>query len=235
MNAKPMRFDVSFPSISTTCAKCRDVLSPSDRATREHGAWICLKCADLDHLVYLPAGNTALTSRATKHSILSAVVYSYSKARKRNERIGTLVEEAALAKAETECVGDEEARALARERAAARREKLDAKYVNDFAEHIKKNYPGCPAVTRVQIAEHACEKHSGRVGRSAAAKQFELQSITLAVRAHVRHRHTRYDRLLGQGCDREMARMKVDLECEKVLGMWKKPEEYNPPELPDDD
>jgi hypothetical protein len=40
---------------------------------RDKGA-LCLTCADLDHLTFLPRGDTALTRRARKHSLLSAVV-----------------------------------------------------------------------------------------------------------------------------------------------------------------
>ncbi len=61
---------------------------------------LCLTCADLDHLVYLPRGDTALTRRARKHSALSAVVVRFSRARKRYERQGVLVEESALEQAE---------------------------------------------------------------------------------------------------------------------------------------
>lgn len=53
---------------------------------------LCLSCADLDHLVFLPAGDAALTRRARKHSTLSAVVLRWSRARKRYERQGLLVE-----------------------------------------------------------------------------------------------------------------------------------------------
>src|SRR5438552_19213073 len=75
------------------------------------GAWIslvgergalCLSCADLDHLVFLPAGDAALTRRARKHSALSTVVLKWSRSRKRYERQGVLVEDAALAQAEAE-------------------------------------------------------------------------------------------------------------------------------------
>jgi hypothetical protein len=37
---------------------------------------LCLTCADLDHLVFLGAGDAALTRRAKKASTLSAVVAS---------------------------------------------------------------------------------------------------------------------------------------------------------------
>jgi hypothetical protein len=64
---------------------------------------LCLACADLDHLVYLPRGDTALTRRARKHSALSAVVVRFSRTRKRYERQGVLVEESALEQAGEEC------------------------------------------------------------------------------------------------------------------------------------
>ena len=55
-----------------------------------------MACADLDRLVFLPSGDAALTRRARKHSTLSPVVLRFSRARKRHERQGLLVEEDAL-------------------------------------------------------------------------------------------------------------------------------------------
>jgi hypothetical protein len=57
---------------------------------------LCLACADMDHLVYLPSGNAVLTRRAKKASGLSAVVVRFSRSRKRYERQGLMVEEVAL-------------------------------------------------------------------------------------------------------------------------------------------
>jgi hypothetical protein len=67
----------------------------------------------------------ALTRRAKKHSTLSAVVFKSSRARKRYERQGLLVEEQALEKAEEECLADIDVRERRREREAIRREELD--------------------------------------------------------------------------------------------------------------
>lgn len=61
----------------------------------------CMGCAGLDHLVFLPSGDATLTRRARKASGLSAVVIRYSRARKRYERQGVLVEAAALEGADT--------------------------------------------------------------------------------------------------------------------------------------
>ena len=39
-----------------------------------YGRRIGIICADPDHLIFLPSGNTALTRRARKHSFLSAAI-----------------------------------------------------------------------------------------------------------------------------------------------------------------
>jgi len=203
------------------CSECGTELDSGNLAILLEDRSLCLSCADLDHLVFLPSGDTALTRRATRHSVLSAVVVKFSRARRRNERQGTLVEEAALTKAEEECGADEESRTRARERAAVRREQLDAGFVAAFNTCIGEAYPGCLPAERKEIAEHACRKHSGRVGRSAAAKRFEADTVKLAVQAHVRHVHTRYDQLLASGMPRPDARREVGDKCAAVLRNWR--------------
>ena len=140
--------------------------------------------------------------------------------RKRNERQGILIEEAALQRAERECLADEDARALARERAAERRARLDAEYVRKFAEQIRERYPNCPTSEEQIIAERACEKYSGRVGRSESAKRFDPAMIDLAVWAHIRHQYTEYDMMLAEGWSRENARNAVATEVESILVSW---------------
>ncbi len=204
----------------SACQECGTELLRGDLLRMEDERPLCLGCADLDHLVFLPSGNTALTRRASKHSTLRAVVVRFSRSRKRYERQGVLVDEQALAHAEQECLEDAAARALARERAAEYRERGDAQYVGAFAQHLGELFPGCPPTERQTIAEHACQKHSGRVGRSAAAKEFDVEMITLAVRAYVRHRHTSYDELLAKGFDRMDARSKVAEVVDDVVERW---------------
>ncbi len=70
------------------------------------------------------------------------------------------------------------------------------------------------------IAEHACRKYSGRVGRSAAAKDFEEDAIRLAVKAYVRHAETKYDEFLAKGYERWEARENVTDKVNQVLGSW---------------
>ncbi len=185
----------------------------------ERGA-LCLACADLDHLVFLPSGDAALTRRARKHSTLAAAVLKWSQARKRYERQGVLVEEKALARAEQECLADADARRRRQTRDAERRAEIDREYVKHFARRVRELFPGCPAGRELTIAEHACRKYSGRVGRSAAAKSFDEEAVRLAVTAHVRHTETRYDDLLARGGDRGKARTEVaDTVCD-VLRRW---------------
>jgi len=215
-------FRTFFSNRDTSCSECQSVIEVRELIVLAEGnEAICLTCADMDHLVYLPAGDAALTRRATKHSSLSTIVYSFSKARKRNERQGVLVESQALKKAEEECLADADLRALHRERDAERRQKLDKQYIENFTERIKKLFPKCPAKEAKEISDHACMKYSGRVGRSADAKKHEDYTINLAVTAHIRHVHTNYDSLLAEGYDRYDARRMIDSKISEICNKWK--------------
>ena len=204
----------------TACSECGAELWKGSFLRMENGKPLCMECADLDHLAYVPRGDTALTRRSRKYSTLAAVVVRFSRTRRRYERQGILVEPGALERAEKECLSDEEQRRIARERAAAARERQDQQYIRRFAEAVRSCFPGCPPAEAEAIAAHACEKYSGRVGRSAAAKEFDAEAIELAVKAHVRHTHTDYDRLLSQGWERHDARSAVARRVTDVLEQW---------------
>jgi hypothetical protein len=204
----------------TKCAECGEELGPGRWIRVENDQALCLACADLAHLEYLPAGNTALTRRATKHSPLRAVVVQWARARKRYERQGILVTPAAIERAEAECLADGERRARQRERAAAGREVEDREYQAAVREKLKELFLGCPPEEAEQIAAWTCRKHSGRVGRSAAAKEFQPDALRLAVIAHIRHQHTSYDELLMQYGDRQQARERVRAEIAETLARW---------------
>jgi hypothetical protein len=206
----------------SVCAECGEDVGKGRFLRMEAERPLCLVCADLDHLVFLRRGDAALTRRASRYSTLRAVVVRFSRSRKRYERQGILVEDAALTRAEQECLSDAEARQLARERAAERRQQLDTKCVEKFARRVGELFPGCPGEEQRAIAEHACQKYSGRVGRSAAAKDLEAGTVALAVRAHVRHAHTRYDELLSRGASRREARALVAEPVAKRLEQWER-------------
>ncbi|NOX88994.1 MAG: DUF2293 domain-containing protein, partial [Calditrichaeota bacterium] len=180
-----------------TCFECEENLGRGAFITLDKNKnALCLSCSDLHHLVFLPSGNTALTRRSKKHSTLYAVVLKWSRSRKRYERQGILVEEEALEKAERECLADAEIRERIREREALRRQLFEEKYVDEFSRKIRELFPHAPKGVEKKIAGHACQKYSGRVGRSAEAKQYSPEAINLAVRAYIRHNETNYDELL---------------------------------------
>jgi len=207
---------------SSTCGECGRHLLKGNliRLQGEKGA-LCLECADLDHLEFLPRGDAAITRRSTKYSKLWAVVVEWSRSRKRYERQGVLAEPEAIERALAESEADSDERAKRREREAVRRESLDRKYVAEFAQAIREQFPGIPSGADIKIAEHACLRHSGRVGRSAAAKSFEPDAVFLAVRAHVRHAYTDYDDLLFKYDNRQLARDRVRDKIETVLDEWR--------------
>jgi len=132
-----------------------------------------MTCADLDHLVFLGAGDAALTRRAKKASGLSAVVVRWSRSRKRYERQGILVEEAALEQAEQECLADEDARMRRRERDRERRADEDTELQARMAAEIARIFPRCPPGRAEAIARHTALRGSGRVGRSAAGRALD--------------------------------------------------------------
>jgi hypothetical protein len=201
-----------------TCADCS---ATGDLLRMDDAGPLCLACADLDHLIFLPAGDAALTRRAAKASSLSAVVVRWSRARKRYERQGVLVDEQALADAEEQCASDEEARIRRRERDRTLRASADGAFQAELAEEITRLFPGCPPARAAAIARRAGARGSGRVGRSAAGRALEEGAVTLAVVASIRHEDTNYDSLLMSGLPRDVARDHVRAAIDQVLAGWR--------------
>ena len=203
------------------CGECGEELGHHAWITlRDEKGAVCLTCSDLDHLVFLPSGDAALTRRSRKHSGLSAVVLKWSRTRKQYERQGLLVENEALERAEHECEGDAAQRERRRGQVLLRRAELDEEYIRRFALRVREVYPHCPAGREKTIAEHACRKYSGRVGRSAAAKELDDKAVRLAVAAHVRHTETKYDELLSKMNDKHEARLMVRDAVSEILHKW---------------
>lgn len=218
--SRPPELVVIAPLKEWTCTACEGTGS---LLIMDASGPLCLSCAELDHLVFLSAGDAALTRRAKRASRLSAVVVRYSRARRRYERQGILVEEAALERAEQECLADNEARARRRERDAERRVLEDADLRERFAAAMSRLFPGCPAPRAEAIASRAAARGSGRVGRSAAGRAAEPAAVKLAVIASVRHEDTDYDALLMSGANREEARERVRPDLERILERWRTP------------
>lgn len=189
----------------------------------DDGGPLCLPCADLAHLTFLGAGDAALTRRARKHSRLSAVVVRFSRARKRYERQGVLVEETALEQAEAECLADEDARSRRRQRERERRDLEDEDFERELATQIGRLFPACPSERVKEIASHTSRRGSGRIGRTASARALDSAAITLAVVAAARHRESEYDDLLMAGVERSEARERVRTTVDRVLDEWRTP------------
>ncbi|MCH2210248.1 MAG: DUF2293 domain-containing protein [Fuerstiella sp.] len=203
------------------CAECQQILEKSAWVmVTEESAVCCLSCAGLDHLVFLPAGNPAMTRRAKKQTVRYAVVFRRSHTRPRYERHGLLVEKPALHAAEQQCIADADVRKQRQKRNAFRREALHVEYLKRFAEKVRMLYPGVPYDRSGMIASHACRRSSRRVGRSRAAKALSNQAVTLAVVAHVRHTETIYDQMLADGIERCRARQMVRSQVTACLQNW---------------
>jgi hypothetical protein len=217
----PSEQKVFISSRESICYECKENLGTKAWIVLvENKGALCLACADLDHLIFLPSGDAALTRRSKKHSTLSAVVLKWSKARKRYERQGILVENQGLTKAEEECFADNEIRERRRERDAVKREELDSQYVDKFAKRVRELFPSCPHGREEEIAIHACQKYSNRVGRSADAKRLDDEAIRLAVIAHIRHIETNYDELLSMDYDRHRVRSIIKEDVDNVVSRW---------------
>jgi len=207
-------------SESATCGECQTELRKGELLYMEKGQALCLSCADMDHLEFLPAGDATLTRRARKHSPLSAVVVRFARARKRYERQGVLVTHDAIAQAEAACLADADQRAERREWDVQRRHRDDRELIEQMTQAILAEYPDCSAKEARRIAEHTAERGSGRVGRSAAGRDLDPKALQLAIVASIRHNHTEYDTLLMQGTDRQTARQMVREQIDEVLVRW---------------
>jgi hypothetical protein len=213
----------------TRCRRCGRELRSGEFIYPTGDIGICLRCAGLARLMFLPKGSVAVTRRAKRYSLQYAVVLKKSPVHERYQRQGILVEARAMRRARAESAADAETRVERRRTAANRREKEDQAFIAAFAEAIVQHYPRCPEVDAHGIAAHACRKYSGRVGRSAAAKRLEPAIIRLAVMAHIRHGYTEYDQLLTKYCDRDLARTEVRKKVKEILDKWVEPGQPHKP------
>lgn len=205
------------------CMICgeRIPLGKSFVAESENHKGTCFGCSPFGGYVMLPSGNAAMTRRSKKHSTLCGVVLIWNQRRKRYERQGQLVEENAIEKARLECEKDQAIRDEKNKKAAVVREIKDREYKIAFARAIRKRYHNCPVKREYDIAKHACEKYSGRVGRMADAKQFDAKMIDLAVEAHIRHAETDYDSRFGQGKNKKEIRSEIRYDVNHILRQWR--------------
>jgi hypothetical protein len=216
--AQPVVFEILRDS---ACSECGAELAGGSFLIMEAEQPLCLPCAGLDDLEYLPAGDAALTRRSSRYSGRTAVVVRFSRSRGRYEREGILVEQPALEKAEQECSEDAGERAKARVAGAARRQAQDHELIARMAVEIGKLFPRCPQREAAAIAAHTATRNSGRVGRTLAGRNLDDGALTAAVTAAVRHQHTEYDALLAAGMDRLRARQQIADRVQAILAAWR--------------
>ena len=206
-----------------SCSKCGISLENKELLPSAAGNGVlCMRCAGFGHLLFLQSGDPALSRRARKYSKLSAVVLKWNRQRRRYERQGLLVGRDAVAKAESECLSDNDLREKRKIRETAKRAMADREYIEQFTEKIKEFFPACPKGREIEIAEHACQKYSGRIGRSSMAKELDRRAVRLAVIAHIRHAETEYDELLMSGRRKKTARADIEEHLDKVLKSWER-------------
>lgn len=97
-------------------------------------------------------------------------------------------------------------------------QKRDTAIHDNFEDAVVKLFPEIPEAEIPQILKQSLKKRSRRVGRAGAVALHDR--VQLAVRAHIRHMHTDYDLLLGQGMSREDAREKVWERLNEVIRQW---------------
>jgi hypothetical protein len=216
--ATPVVFQILRDS---QCSECGAELERGCFLFMEAQKPLCLPCANLGDLEYVPAGDAALTRRATKYSQRTAVVVRFSRSRGRYERQGVLVENSALQKAERECSLDADERERARAVDAQRRKEQDRALIAQMTVQIGMLFPRCPPAEVAAIAAHTAVRGSGRVGRTAAGRKIEEQALAAAVTAAVRHQHTDYEALLSSGLDRALARQQVADRVQAILAAWR--------------
>ena len=216
--AEPVVFEILRDSAYSECGA---ELARGSFLVMEAEQPLCLPCARLDNLEYLPAGDAALTRRSSRYSERTAVVVRFSRSRGRYERQGILVEQSALEKAEQECSEDAGERAKARAVGAARRREQDRELIARMTVEIGKLFPRCPLREAAAIATHTATRNSGRVGRTLAGRNLDEGALTAAVTAAVRHQHTEYDALLAGGMDRLRAREEIADRMRAILADWR--------------
>jgi hypothetical protein len=105
-----------------------------------------------------------------------------------------------------------------RERRRGAVERRDAATEDAFAATIKRLFANIPEDDLNTILRHALRKRSGRVGRTG---KLELdKKAYLAVQAHIRHRHTDYDKITKASKDRDAARDATRGEVSRILLEW---------------
>jgi len=186
------------------CERCGGT---GDVLLRGKAGGVCLDCAGLGHLEFLPACSAPLTRRVVKASRQPVIVMRWTVRRFRGggyERQGILAEPAVIEQAAQESLADTEV--PGREAIAAA---------------IREEFPGCPSERAEAIALYTAVRARGRGRRRTVVPDVEPDAVRSAVAASVLHVDTEYDELVTSGVDRESARERVLDRVEHVLSAWR--------------
>ncbi len=182
------------------CKKCSNA---GDFFIRGAEGAVCLDCAGLGHLAFLPAGSAALTRRTAKACGKPLIVMQRNLRRARYERQGILAEPATIERAAAESLDDG-----------------DLPGRDEVAATIREQFPGCPVDRAEAIALHTVVRFGGR-GRRRARRKVGTDVVCVAVAMSVLHMDTDYDELVRSGVDREAALAQVRAAVDRVLAAWR--------------
>lgn len=218
--------------VESYCAVCGlgILLSSESRFKKEGENGFCLKCAGLNHLVFLPSGNPTLTRRASKYSSVKAIVKQINLTYKGYERIGTLVEEAALQKAREECIFEEKNPDVTSSEESRKQDKFESHYIENFSIQIQAHYPSCSKEDVLKIAVFAYRKYLGKTRHSFSFKKLNSENIDLAVCIYVLHYYTNYPELHCLSRDTDNVRSQLLSKVNEIIEKWKIPIQYNLPD-----
>ena len=97
-------------------------------------------------------------------------------------------------------------------------EKRDTAAIRQAAAELDKQFPRIPEHDRENVLKHGFKKYSGRVGRTS---RIPLpRKVLYAVIAHIRHKHTSYDKMLHEGVKRNEARVRIQKKMHDILKEW---------------
>jgi hypothetical protein len=126
--------------------------------------------------------------------------------------ISILAPKSVVEQAKLEAEQTAESRSRQRQRAEVQRARREQHNQAETKAKMLALFPSMPVDEAEETVAHAFEVGSGRVGRT---------KITLAVIAMIRHRHTEYDCLLADGCNRDVAREAVFPQVNSILARWR--------------
>ena len=149
---------------------------------------------------FLPRGNAFITRQVKQgpHWLLKGRV---NRKGRYTPVLGVYAPAEAIAAAQARAEQTEEQRAPAREKSRARRDQAEERHRAEFEEacfqflNLAPQHEELARSIARQASERACEKHSGRVGRT--SRLALDQKAELAVRSCIRHAHTDYEKYLA--------------------------------------